>query len=181
MPATAPARVVIGVDVARFGRDRSVITVRRGNVVEDIQVYPYIDTMALAGRVVVAVRERNPDRVNVDEIGLGSGVVDRLQEQGIPVHGFNAALPPVRETACANRRAEGYWLLRQRFSHRNIRIPHDPELMAELSALRYTFNSSGKMLMESKDDIRKRGLPSPDKADALMLAFWEDASTLHLL
>ena len=49
MPTTVPARVVIGVDVARFGRDRSVITVRRGNVVEDIQVYPYIDTMALAG------------------------------------------------------------------------------------------------------------------------------------
>ena len=181
MPTTVPARVVIGVDIARFGRDRSVITVRRGNVVEDIQVYPYIDTMALAGRVVVAVRERNPDLVNVDEIGLGSGVVDRLQEQGIPVHGFNSALPPVRETACANRRAEGYWLLRQRFSHRNIRIPHDPELMAELSALRYTFNSSGKMLMESKDDIRKRGLASPDKADALMLAFWDHAPNSTIL
>ena len=95
MPTTVPARVVIGVDVARFGRDRSVITVRRGNVVEDIQVYPYIDTMALAGRVVVAVRERNPDLVNVDEIGLGSGVVDRLQLTGCK----NRAYPYTASTA----------------------------------------------------------------------------------
>lgn len=172
--AAGSTPVVIGVDVARFGRDRSVVLVRRGNVVEDIQVFPYIDTMALAGRVVVAVRDRKPDLVYVDETGVGGGVVDSLREQGVRVRGFNGAASPQRKGVCANLRAEGYWTLRRRFSQRAIGIPRDPELIAELSSLRYTFNSRGLVLMESKENMRRRGLPSPDKADALMLAFLDD-------
>ncbi len=183
---TAPSvvgmpEVVIGVDVARFGQDRSVVLVRNGNVVDDIQVFPYIDTMALTGKVVEAVRQRNPDRVYVDESGLGGGVVDCLREQGLRVHDFNGASSPLRETVCANRRAEGYWQLRQRFARRAIRIPRDLELIAELSSLRYRFNSRGLVLMESKDDIKRRGLPSPDKADALMMAFLDDVPAARRL
>ena len=169
-----PTPVVIGVDVARFGPDRSVVLVRRGNVVEEIQVFPNIDTAALTGRIIVAVRERRPDQVNVDEVGLGAGVVDSLRAQGIPVRGVNGASAPLRQSECANLRAEGYWTLARRFSSRRIRIPRDRELMMELSSLRYKYNSRGKLLMESKDDIRQRGRPSPDKADALMLAFLDD-------
>ena len=173
-PLGAQGPLVIGVDVARFGPDRSVTLVRRGNVVEDIRTYYDIDTADLTGRVANAYHELRPDRINVDEVGMGVSVVDHLRAQGIPARGINGASDPIRERACANLRAEGFWTLSRRFATHSIRIPHDAELMAELSALRYRFNSRGKALMESKEDIRSRGLPSPDKADALMLAFLDD-------
>ena len=169
-----PGPLVIGVDVARFGPDRSVVLVRRGNVVEDIRAHYNIDTADLTGRVANACHELRPDRINVDEVGIGVSVVDHLRDQGIPARGINGSLEPRRERACANLRAEGFWMLARRFATHNIRIPHDPELMAELSSLRYRFNSRGKLLMESKEEMRRRGRPSPDKADALMLAFLDD-------
>ncbi len=166
--------LVIGVDPARFGPDRSVVLVRRGNAVEEIRVFPSITTTSLAGLVANVYHELQPDRINVDEVGLGAGVVDNLRDLGIPARGVNGASEAMRERACANLRAEGYWTLARRFETRNIRIPHDAELMAELASLRYRFNSRGKVLMESKEDMKRRGLPSPDKADALMLAFLGD-------
>ncbi len=166
--------LVIGVDVARFGPDRSVVLVRRGNVVEDIRTYYQIDTADLTGRLANAYHELRPDRINVDEVGMGVSVVDHLNAQGIPARGINGASEPVRERACANLRAEGFWTLSRRFATHNIRIPHDAELMAELADLRYRFNSRGKVLMESKESMRGRGTASPDKADALMLAFLDD-------
>ena len=167
--------VVVGVDVARFGSDRTVVLRRRGDRVESIQAFSRIDTMAVAGQVMVAVREHHPDLVNVDAIGVGGGLVDRLNEQGVPVTGVNVAAAPRRDPACANLRAEGYQSLARRFRNRRVRIPRDPELISELAALRYRFDSRGRLLMESKDDMRKRGVRSPDKADALMLAFLDDA------
>ena len=75
---------------------------------------------------------------------------------------------------CANLRAEGYQSLALRFRDRRIRIPRDAELISELASLRYHYDSRGRLLIESKDKMRKRGVPSPDKADALMLAFLDD-------
>ena len=71
----------------------------------------------------------------------------------------------------ANLRAEGYWNLRQMITNGEVFLPSDKELMGELAALKYSFNSVGQLLVESKDDMRKRGVRSPDRADALMLAF----------
>ena len=85
------------------------------------------------------------------------------------------------DSICGNLRAEGYWSLRERFQNRRIRIPKDAELITELAALRYRINSSGKVMIESKETIRGRGLPSPDKADALMLAFLKDVPPVALL
>ena len=164
--------VVVGVDVARFGPDRSVVVTRRGNVVADLRVFHGFATTAVAGQIVAAARDRHPDRLNVDETGVGSGVVDILREQGFAVYGFNGSATPLKEEViCANLRAEGYWTLARRFREHSIRIPRDAELIAELASLRYRYNSRGKVLMESKEDMKRRGLPSPDKADALMLAF----------
>ena len=168
--------VILGVDVARFGVDRSVIMVRRGDVVVDVRVFHGFANTAVAGAVIAAVRDRSPRQITVDETGLGSGVVDILREQGQPVYGFNGSAAPLREEViCANLRAEGYWTLARRFREHSIRIPRDAELIAELASLRYRYNSRGKVLMESKESMKNRGLPSPDKADALMLAFLDAA------
>ena len=182
-PAAAGAEgegVILGVDVARFGADRSVILRRRGDRVEDIRTLRQMDTMQLAGWVAAAIRECGPAQVYVDEIGVGAGVVDRLRELGHPVRGVNVAHKARQDGLYLNQRAEGYWTLRQRFMSGSISIPADNQLVGELAALRYGYDSQGRLKMESKDEMRKRGLPSPDKADALMLAFLAPSSRMRL-
>ena len=178
--ALDPAAVVIGVDVARFGSDRTVVLVRRGDAVVSIRAFERIDTMAATGEVMAEVRVHKPDRVNVDTIGVGGGLADRLREQGIPVRDVNVSENPWRDGTCANLRAEGYQSLARRFRESRIRIPRDAELISELATLRYGYDSRGRLIMESKERMKKRGSRSPDKADALMLAFLEDASDDHV-
>ncbi len=172
--------VVLAVDVARFGSDRSVILRRRGNRVEDIRIFRKLDTMQLAGWVVSAIKEFQPTRMYIDEIGVGAGVVDRLKEEGYGVKGINVARRSRQDELFANLRAEGFWRLRELFAAGRITIPADNQLMGELAALRYSYDSQGRILVESKDSIRQRGLPSPDKADALMLAFLEPPARVKL-
>ena len=177
---SATEEVILAVDVARFGSDRSVILRRRGDSVEDIQVLRQMDTMQVTGWVAAAVREHNPSQVYVDEIGVGAGVVDRLRELGLPVRGVNVAQRARQDRKYVNLRAEGYWGLRERFTTGHISIPDDNELTSELASLRYSYDSSGRIKIESKDEMRKRGLSSPDKADALMLAFLDPSSRMQL-
>lgn len=165
--------LVLAVDVARFGSDRSVILRRRGHRVEEIRTFQKLDTMQLTGWVVAAINEFRPTRMYIDEIGVGAGVVDRLKEEGYRVHGVNVARRSRQDDVFANLRAEGFWRLRELFANGAISIPADNQLMGELAALRYSYDSLGRILMESKESMRQRGLPSPDKADALMLAFLE--------
>ena len=172
--------VVLAVDVARYGTDRSVILRRRGDRVEEIQAFRQMDTMQLAGRVAAAIRESNAADVYIDEVGVGAGVVDRLQELGHPVRGINVGRRARRPEAFANLRAEAYWTLAERFRSGSISIPADNELISELAALRYYYDSQGHLKIEGKDEMRKRGLRSPDKADALMLAFLAQGSGLRL-
>ena len=172
--------VVLAVDVARFGSDRSVILRRRGNHVEEIRTFQKLDTMEVAGWVTAAIKEFRPDRVFVDEIGVGAGVVDRLKEEGHPVRGVNVARRARQDNIFANLRGEGFWRLRDLFANGGISIPNDNQLIGELAALRYSYDSRGRVLMESKEAMRRRGLPSPDTADALMLAFLEPVDRVKL-
>jgi len=175
-----PEDAVLAVDVARFGSDRSVILRRRGHRVEDIQTFRGMDTMQLAGWVAVAIRDCQPTQVYIDEVGVGAGVVDRLREQGYPVRGINVARAARQGDVFANLRAEGYWRLRELFASGQILIPPDNQLMGELAALQYSYDSLGRVIMESKEAMRSGGVPSPDKADALMLAFVERAGSVRL-
>ena len=182
-PDPAPTdyeELVLAVDVARFGSDSSVILRRRGQRVEEIRTFQKLDTMQLAGWVASAIQEFQPDRVCIDEIGVGAGVVDRLREQGYQVKGINVARWARQDHLFANLRAEGYWRLRELFAAGTISIPTDNRLMGELAALRYSYDSQGRLIMESKEAIRQRGQASPDLADALMLAFVDPPSRARL-
>ncbi len=170
-----PEPAIMAVDVARYGADHSVILVRRGMRVEEIRAFQGLDTMTFTGRVAAAIRQWSPEAALVDEIGLGAGVLDRLKELGHPAQGVNVAKPPRQKGLYANLRAEGYFRLRELFAGGDILIPDDKDLIAELSSLRYNTRSDGRAIIESKDAMKKRGLPSPDRADALMLAFLEPA------
>ena len=172
--------VVIAVDVARFGSDKSVILKRRGVVVEEIRTYRGLDTMKLTGHVVEAIEAWCPEEIVVDEVGIGAGVVDRLRELGHRVHGINVGRPATDPGHYANLRAEGCWNLKQLFLDESVIIPADNDLVGQLAALRYTFNSQGQVVIESKEEMRRRGVPSPDKADAMMLAFLSSRRKVRL-
>ena len=168
------ALITLGIDIARFGSDHSVILRRHGNIITDIQTFTNINTMQLAGHIAHAIRTHQPLQTCIDEIGIGAGIIDRLKEQGFGIHSINVGNPPTTDEAkrlYANRRAQTYWKLRELFEQRQIQIPNHPQLLGQLAALRYTYDSRGRLLIESKEQIRRRGLPSPDHADALMLSY----------
>ena len=163
--------VYIGVDVARFGFDKSAICVRQGERVLSVRSYERMDTMRLVFEVRRAVRAWNAEAVFVDEGGVGGGVVDRLRELGAPVYGVHFGGSAQRPTRFYNRRSEIFWELRRLLNDALITLPRDEELAGQLLGLRYDVSSSGQVRLEGKPEMRKRGMPSPDKADALALAF----------
>ena len=163
--------VYIGVDVARFGFDKSAICVRQGERVLSMRSFERMDTMRVAHEVLRTVRETGAEAIFVDEGGVGGGVVDRLRELGAPVYGIHFGGGAQRPTRFFNRRSEIFWELRRLLEHRLIAIPRDEELAGQLLGLRYDVSSSGQVRLEGKREMKKRGMPSPDKADALALAF----------
>ena len=166
----------LGVDVARFGSDKTALCVRRGWSVEYLRSFSRIDTMRTAGEAVTLVRDHDIPAVFVDEGGLGAGVVDRLRELRAPVYGVQFGGKARQSGRFANMRAELFWELRRLFNDNLIAIPPDEELISQLLGLRYDVTSAGQVKMESKSSLRRRGLRSPDKADALALAFMEPPS-----
>ena len=110
-------------------------------------------------------------KIKVDADGLGAGVYDRLKELGEPALEMRSGMAATDSERFANKRAEWWWGLRERFESGDIDIEDDEELISQLSNIKYKINSRGQIQIESKDDMKKRGLPSPDRADALMLAF----------
>lgn len=168
--------LVMGVDVARFGDDRSVIAMRRGR---DARSLPWIvlsgaDTMQVAGRVAEAVAEHRPAAVFVDEGGIGAGVVDRLRQLGVRCVGVNFGASPDGFRAgegvkVRNKRAE-MWALARDWLKLGA-IPDDAELAADLTGVEYGFDADNAVQLEKKDSMKRRGLASPDKGDALALTF----------
>ncbi len=172
-PSTEPR---LGVDVARFGSDKTALCLRRGWLVESLRSFSRVDTMRTAGEAFSLVRDQDIPAVFVDEGGLGAGVVDRLRELGAPVHGVQFGGKARQSGRFANMRAEIFWELRRLFNDGLIAIPRDEELIGQLLGLRYDVTSAGQVKMESKSSLRRRGVRSPDKADALALAFMEPPS-----
>ena len=133
--------------------------------------------MGSAGRVARMADAHQPDTIHVDEIGIGAGVLDRLRERGLRASGINVGEAAFDKEHYANRRSEIFWDLRERFRTGDISIPKDDSLlMAQLVALKFTYTSRGQIKLESKEDMAKRrgtsqGWASPDRADALAIAF----------
>jgi len=173
--------VVWGLDVARFGTDKTALCKRQGPVVSEIMAWQGLDLMQTVGRVVAEYEalppSRQPKQILVDSIGVGSGVVDRLRELGLPVRGVNVAEAPSMGDTYLNLRSELWFKTKAWLEDRSCKLPKNEKLIAELSSIRYSFTSSGKMKAESKDEMRKRGLTSPDLADALCLTMASDAAT----
>lgn len=169
---------VWGVDVARFGSDKSALCRRRGKVVpEPVRVWSGLDTMQLTGQLkhLYDAALVKPVAINVDVIGIGSGVVDRCRELGLPVFGVNVSEAPSLSGGHLNLRAELWCAVRDWLVALDCKLPQDEMLTGELTVPRYKFNSSGKLQIESKEDMKRRGVKSPDRAEAFILTFANDA------
>lgn len=170
-----------GVDVARGGTDRTVIANRWSGRVRIVHDNGHADTMITTGHVAKLLREKPYGAAAIDVTGVGAGVFDRLREQNQHVTAFVAAGRAHDRSRFLNRRAEVYWELRQAFENGEIDIdPHDDELAAQLGAIKWSVTSAGQIKIESKDDMRRRGLPSPDRADAVVIA-WSQGRTVDVM
>ena len=169
-----------GVDIARFGSDKSALVKRVGRIVKDVQMWSGYDLMQSAGVVFneYQASTTKPAEILVDEIGLGAGVVDRLRELNLPVRGINVAESPASKQKYVNLRTELWFEMREWFSSRTCKIPHHEQLIEQLAAVKYSFTSNGKVRLERKDDIKSKLRGSPDAADALALTFASNAATL---
>ena len=173
--------VVMGLDVARYGGDETVAIVRRGSEVVDIAVFGQSDLMHTTGRMIDMARDHGVSTIYVDEVGLGAGVVDRAKEiGGVRVTGVNGGSKASDSKRYVNLRAEMFDGLRKRFADGEIGIPDDSELISQLASLTYRYTSRGQLQLENKDQIRQSGRQSPDKADALALAFMSDPNPLRI-
>ena len=163
--------VSIGVDVARFGSDETIVVVKDGNFSRVVESWQGLDTMQTTGKIKQLVDKFDPVVTNVDVIGVGGGVVDRLKEIGCHVDGVNVGEGAKEKDKFVNKRAELFWNLREAFERGEVALDDgDEELATQLSEIKYKVTSKGKIQIESKDDMRRRGFSSPDRADALALA-----------
>ena len=175
---TAP--VVWALDVARYGRDRSALAKRKGNhLIEKIKTWRDKSTMELSGIILneyetTPIMDR-PQEILVDVIGVGAGVTDRLIELDLPARGINVAESASLSDKYMRLRDELWGKAREWFEAKECVIPEDAALIHELAAPRFAFTSSGKIKIESKDELRKRGIKSPDLADAFCLTFASNA------
>lgn len=168
--------VVYGLDVARFGDDRSVLCKRQGNVVLEFRVWQGLDLMQLTGAIVNEASVDKPAEICVDSIGLGSGVADRLRELGHVVRDVNVSESSAMNPKAAKLRDELWLSVKDWLNARACKLPKMDELRQELVAPTYTFTSNGKIKVEGKAEMKRRGMRSPDLADSLCITFASVAS-----
>jgi hypothetical protein len=171
--------IVLGVDVARFGEDKSVICVRQGRRVIELIKFREIDTMHLAAKVVAAIKKYQPAATFVDVVGVGAGVVDRLRMLGHDIIEVNAGMKPDDNETYWNKRVEMWDRMRGMMSE-GMDIPNDTELRNALIGIEYGFNDKEQMRLERKQDMKKRGLDSPDEADAIAYTFAEHIGDMNM-
>lgn len=166
--------LVMGVDVARFGDDQSIIWMRHGRDAESPndwarQIFPSIDTMQFASRIAEIANEKRPDAIFIDGGGVGGGVIDRCRQLGLDIIEVNFG-GKATQAGMANMRAQMWSNLRDALRD-GVRLPDMPDLRTDLTGLEYGYNVRNDLQLESKADMKKRGLASPDLGDALALTY----------
>ena len=178
---TSPAAAVVwGLDCARYGSDRSALAKRKGNELVEVKTWRDKSTMELAGIVLDEYENTpiidRPTEICIDSIGIGSGVHDRCHELDLPARSINVAESASLKVKYMRLRDELWGRAREWFEAKECVIPKDDaQLVHELAAPRFAFTSTGKIKIESKDEMRKRGIRSPDIADAFCLTFASNA------
>jgi hypothetical protein len=163
--------VIVAVDVARFGDDQSVIMVRQGRDCDTRgwHIFSGVDTMTLAAKTVEVASANKADAVFIDGGGVGGGVVDRCRQLGLDVQEVNFG-SKATDRRYADMSAQMWGNLRDAI-HDGIRLPDDLDLISDLTGREYGFTANNQIRLEKKEEMKKRGLASPDRADALALSY----------
>lgn len=168
---------ILASDVARYGADKTVLLNRCGYVIEKITIKEKIPTTMIAGMIKNSYEDDDRDTLVVDDCGLGGGVTDMLVEQKIGVYPFNggAREKPIDNVHFKNLRSQFWWITAKKLEKGLFDLSRIPQviferLKNELCSIRYTIESDGKIKVESKDDMKARGLHSPDVADSLVMS-----------
>lgn len=169
-----------GLDVARYGDNKCVYFQRRGDAIESVQAWSHSSLMETADRALALIKENELHALVVDASGIGAGVVDRLLQQNAPVFAYNGGHRAFTPSSFSNRRTEMWWAIRQRFEKQELWLPKETgNLISDLVAPEYDITTSGRIKVETKENLLDRGIPSPDYADALVLCFALDDNPLE--
>jgi hypothetical protein len=163
---------IMAVDVARFGDDQTVIGVRQGRQFRILAKLRGMDTVQVAERVIEFRDAEQPDAVVVDGDGIGAGVIDQLRHRGYGkgMFEFHGGVGADDASMYFNKRAEVWGAMRD-WIHAGAEIPNDPELEQDLTGPEYYFSNKNQIQLEKKDDMKARGLGSPDCGDCLAMTF----------
>ena len=174
MSSTSP--LIIGVDVARFGNDKTILCYRRGRYCYKLKEYNQVDTVELANILTNVIKEDNPVRIFLDMGNTGAGVYDILKDRGFAkiVRGINFGSKAINEDRYFNKRAEMWsnandWLKDENL----VQLVKDDELLDDLCSVNKSYDSKGRLQLEPKEKVKERIGRSPDKADAFVLTFAE--------
>lgn len=191
----------LGGDIARYGEDESVLFSRNGlsfslhwatnkksltetvgkiiATKEEIELdikqeneKRLKELEAKGERIPEELQDESISWIGIDDGGVGGGATDMLEEQGYNVDAINFGSSAIDSEHFTNLKAEAYWMLRKEFEHDVISIPDDPLLINQLASIKFTYDSKGRIKIESKDDMKRRGLKSPDRADALVICYY---------
>jgi hypothetical protein len=159
-----------GIDVAGPGEDETVLCVRRGPKIILLRSWEKSDPR---GDIVSALRpyKGSLKRVNIDSAGIGYYMAQHLKDFGLPITEINVGQKPNDSEKFSNKKAEIYWEFRMHAEAGDLAGLVDDRAIAQLVGVRYSHNSRGQVVIESKEDARKRGVKSPDRAEAIILAF----------
>ena len=174
--------MVVGIDPARHGGDRTAIVYRRGRKLINIEIFKNSDLMEVVGKTVQIIRSHQPAKIFLDVGGLGWGIYDRLKELGHSdiVSGINSGEKAIEYDKYANKRAEMWGIMRQWLESEPCDIPDEDEILMDLTCPSYKYDSNTRLLLEKKEDIKKSGRKSPDIGDALALTFAFPVLTNHI-
>lgn len=169
---------ILAVDVARFGDDQTVIGIRQGRKVRILAKLKGLDTAQVSERVISFIKQESPDALVIDGTGIGAGVVDQIRYRGFDdglfeFHGGNRANDA---SMYFNRRSEAWGKMHDALRE-GMEIPNDPELEMDLTGPQYGFTGKQQIQLEKKEDMKARGLSSPDCGDMLAMTFAVDVAT----
>ena len=164
---------IMSVDVARFGDDETVIGCRQGRRFRILDRGRGWDTVQTAEHTIAAIKAESPDATVIDGDGIGGGVVDHMKHRNYPVHEFHGGASAFDPNKYFNRRAEVWGAMRD-WINVGAQVPDLPELDDDLAGPQYFFSNRGSIQLEKKDDMKARGMASPNIGDSLAMSFSVD-------
>jgi hypothetical protein len=159
-------------DVARFGDDETVISTRQGRKFRILEKQRGWDTVQTTSKVIEWIEMERPDAVIVDADGIGAGVFDNLNHRGFGrnLYEYHGGETPIDTNKYFNKRAESWGLMKTALAA-GMEIPDSPELADQLTGIRYKYSNDQKIQLEKKEEMKLRGLMSPDCGDACAMSF----------